>query len=199
MNGTDHGIRRAGPADAPRLTGILADGFMDDPVSGWLFPDAEDRATRHPPFFRVFVDHVLRHGAAFLTAAGEAAALWLEVDPGRPEPAIPEEPFAAACGPHLHRFEALGELMQANHPRHRAHAYLPFVAVVPQRRGSGIGTALLRHRIATLDAGGTPAYLEASSVRSLRLYERVGFSRLPAPIELPGGPEMYPMWRPPLR
>jgi len=89
--------------------------------------------------------------------------------------------------------------MQASHPHAPGHAYLPFVAVRPQRQGRGIGAALLRHRLAALDAAGTPAYLEASSVRSRRLYERIGFTRLPTRIELPDGPDMYPMWRAPRR
>ena len=36
-------VRRAGPGDAALLTAILADGFMEDPVSRWLFPDAGNR------------------------------------------------------------------------------------------------------------------------------------------------------------
>ncbi|HSV64894.1 MAG TPA: GNAT family N-acetyltransferase [Mycobacteriales bacterium] len=196
MSGTDH-VRRAGPGDAERLAGILAEGFMDDPVSRWLFPDAEDRASRHPAFFRVFTDHVLARGAGYLTTTNDAAALWLDVDPEGPQaPEIAEELLAAALGPNLDRFRTLDALMQAGHPHQPAHAYLPFVAVLPRRQNHGIGAALLRHRLVALDATGTPAYLEASSARSLRLYERLGFTSLPATIELPDGPEMYPMWRP---
>ncbi|WP_199435287.1 hypothetical protein [Qaidamihabitans albus] len=41
-----------------------------------------------------------------------------------------------------------------------------------------------------------PAYLEASSPRDRRLYERVGFTDLGDPIEPPDGPRLQPMWRP---
>ena len=64
------------------------------------------------------------------------------------------------------------------------------------RRGAGIGTTLLRHHLASLDASGTAAYLEATSPRSRGLYERFGFRPYGAPIELPGGPPVVPMCRP---
>lgn len=61
----------------------------------------------------------------------------------------------------------------------------------------GIGSALLRHQFRRLDADGRPAYLEASSPRSVPLYTREGFERRDA-FTLPnGGPEMVPMWRKP--
>ncbi|MFJ8632616.1 hypothetical protein [Streptomyces sp. NPDC093568] len=41
------------------------------------------------------------------------------------------------------------------------------------------------------------ACLEASSVRSRRLYERLGFEPEGEPIALPDGPRMWPMWREP--
>ena len=87
MNGNGR-VRRAGPAEASLLAGILAEGFMEDPVSRWLFPDAGDRASRHPAFFRVFVDHAIAHGTAYLTADGEAAALWLDIDPEGLDPTL---------------------------------------------------------------------------------------------------------------
>lgn len=85
----------------------------------------------------------------------------------------------------------------ANHPTHAGHYYLPFIAVRPDRHGTGIGTALLRDRLSILDRQRIPSYLEASSERSARLYERLGFTRLERTTDLPGGPSLYPMWREP--
>jgi GNAT superfamily N-acetyltransferase len=59
------------------------------------------------------------------------------------------------------------------------------------RRGEGIGTALLRHR---LDRVRGPAYLESSKHENLALYERFGFV-LRETIHLPDGPDLWPMWR----
>ena len=59
------------------------------------------------------------------------------------------------------------------------------------RRGEGIGSALLRHR---LDAVRGAAYLESSKQENIPLYERFGFE-LRDPIRVPDGPELWPMWR----
>jgi hypothetical protein len=77
------------------------------------------------------------------------------------------------------------------------HAYLPFVAVRPDRQGRGVGAALLEYQLRRLDTARLPAYLEASSPRSLHLYQRLGFTTLPTTIDLPGGPRLQPMWRDP--
>lgn len=52
-------------------------------------------------------------------------------------------------------------------------------------------------RTAALDHEGIPAYLEAATKRTRRLYARHGYRLRPgAPIQLPGdGPLMWPMWR----
>jgi hypothetical protein len=63
------------------------------------------------------------------------------------------------------------------------------------RSYQGTGTALLRAHHATLDAAGTPAYLEASSDRNRVFYLRHGYADLGPPISLPGGPPMRPALR----
>jgi GNAT superfamily N-acetyltransferase len=187
-------VRRAGPGDADHVAELLAVAFLDDPVTSWLFPDPQDRAARHPQFFRVFTDRALTNGTVHLTANGHAAALWLHIDREGPPP-IPAEPLAAACGPYLPRMQLLDDLVEAGHPRRR-HDYLSFMGVHPGHQGTGLGTALLRHRIAELDTAVRPAYLEATSARNCRLYQGIGFTLLPAMIDLPDGPVLYRMWRP---
>jgi puromycin N-acetyltransferase len=49
------------------------------------------------------------------------------------------------------------------------------VAVTPEAQGSGVGTRLLRHRLAEIDDAGAAAYLEATTPASRQLYERLGF------------------------
>src|SRR5262249_57086047 len=86
-----------------------------------------------------------------------------------------------------------------NRPRPDRRAYLPFIAVDPLQQRRGIGTALLRYRLTELDTErdgmGTPAYLTASNRWSQKLYQRLGFRRMPVTIQLPQGPGMWPMWR----
>ena len=194
---TDVELRYAAREDVPRLSALMGYAFQNDPVSQWLFPNDTDRAIRHPAFFSVFLEQALAAGTVIRTVDFRAIALWLDVN-GEPEPDSNQMRAALieACGPNYERFCVLGELMTQHHPKPVPHMYLTFIAVAPRLWGTGIGTALLRHKLARLDLAVLPAYLEASSTRSRALYERLGFQAI-EPISLPDGPDLYPMWRAP--
>ncbi|MGC9670652.1 GNAT family N-acetyltransferase [Planosporangium sp. 12N6] len=200
MSRPDIEIRPAAPDDAPALADLLGAAFMDDPVSRWIFESDDDRRRLNAAFFRPFVDGILATGVIHVADDHAGAALWLPVDVD----AAPDgddglaEAIEQAIGPeYAKRFAVLDGLMSDAHPHDRDHAYLPFIAVRPDRQGTGVGTALLRHRFAELDPAGAPAYLEASSERSAELYARLGFRRLDYTLDLPDGPSLYPMWREP--
>ncbi len=200
MNADASAVRRATAADAEAVTHVLATAFMKDPVSCWIFPDQTDRARLHPRFFRPFVDLALEAGEVHVAGDVAGVSLWLPVDPSAPADDDGElaATMEAGIGPeYTKRFAVLDELMTVNHPGDRDHAYLPFIAVDPARHSTGFGTALLRHRLAQLDAAGVPAYLEASHPRNQALYARLGFQPMPNTVDLPDGPRLQPMWRDP--
>ena len=66
------------------------------------------------------------------------------------------------------------ELQGSLHPS-EPHWYLPWMGVVPEAQGMGIGAALLRKGLARADADRLPVYLEATSRRSAAFYARHGF------------------------
>jgi GNAT superfamily N-acetyltransferase len=70
------------------------------------------------------------------------------------------------------------------------------VGVDPQRRGRGVGAALLRSRLELCDQEGTAAYLESSNLENVPLYEHFGFQAT-GTLNLPAGaPVVTTMWRP---
>jgi hypothetical protein len=73
-------IRRADMSDIPKLAQTMAAAFQHDPVSMWLMPDPDDRARRHPAFFRIFIflEHAIVWGEVHTTHEFEGVALWLE-------------------------------------------------------------------------------------------------------------------------
>ncbi|HEV7713362.1 MAG TPA: N-acetyltransferase [Asanoa sp.] len=198
---TIHRVRPATAADVPALKSVIAAAFMADPIAEWVFRDESTRPDHHLVFFGGFVDVALATGRAETIDGHKGLALWLDVDVDAAEP-DDDGSYGAALeagidGETLKRLALLDDLMTAGHPHDRSHAYLPFIAVHPDHQGTGVGAALLRHRLAELDASGRAAYLEASNLRNAALYERLGFQRMPATIDLPGGPSLYPMWRDP--
>jgi ribosomal protein S18 acetylase RimI-like enzyme len=195
-------VHRVAPAESAAAIEILSTSFMADPISTWIFPAPDERARQHPDFFGIIVETMIKAGELYITDDHGGVAIWLDVDPAAAESPQEHAEFRGEFKrvldePAALRFLTLDDLMVANHPGHAPHAYLAFLGVRPQAQGRGTGTALLRHRIAALDAEGRAAYLEASSLANRRLYGRLGFEPIGAAVALPDGPVFHPMWRPP--
>jgi GNAT superfamily N-acetyltransferase len=196
-------IRTAGEGDRELVVRLLDEAFQDDPVSGWIFPETEDRRAKHPGLMAAFTDIVLAAGRIDLTEDGSACALWLSLPAddhdgdGGAEDDGPAQ-VRQAVDPDNERIEVIGRLTAGIHPSGRAHEYLWMIGVAPAHQGEGLGTALIESVFDRCDREGLPAYLEASNARSRKLYERLGFELAGPVLDLPeGGPAMWPMWREP--
>jgi ribosomal protein S18 acetylase RimI-like enzyme len=86
--------------------------------------------------------------------------------------------------------------MEEQHPQDRSHWYLFILGTEQAAQGRGLGSALLAHVLARVDADRMPAYLESSSERNIALYGRHGFE-ITSEVAIPGGPRIWPMWRGP--
>ena len=174
------GLRQAVAADAARLDVVMAKAFHDDPVIGWLMPDAGRRPGRLRRFFGIELRHmVLPRGCVWTTDDLSAAALVMP--PGKwrvPLRATLRESRAFGVG--LARAARLGAAREWRHARevHGPHYYVRDVGVLPEMQGKGLGSALMGPTLERCDREGLPAYLEASSERSAALYERLGFEHL---------------------
>ena len=191
--------RLAIAADLRTVTDTIADAFHDDPTMRWIVPDEGRRRAVGPGVFRPYVEGILPLGDTWMTEDGAAAALW--IPPGHTVP-VPEdaEAFEQAMAAVLHadeleRLGALVAVMEDNLPS-EPHAHLNLLGTVPARQGEGLGSRLFEAVLPRLDRDGVPAYLEATTDRSRRLYERHGFvywnDVVPA-----GGPALRRMWRAP--
>jgi GNAT superfamily N-acetyltransferase len=192
-------IEQAGPSDADVLSQVIAAAFEPLPPSVWLVPDLDTRLEIFPAYFGLHVEHALADGLVLTTADRDAAALWLPVGPDGPgqPPGRYRERLAGITGPHAQRFTALDQAFDARHPAGVPHQYLAILAVHPARQRTGIGSALLRFAHDGYDREGVPAYLEASDTGKREIYLKHGYRDHGDPITLPGGPELYPMWRSP--
>ncbi|MFE9439256.1 GNAT family N-acetyltransferase [Streptomyces sp. NPDC006602] len=199
-------IRTASAGDRELVVRLLDQAFLDDPVSRWVFPGDEYRRRTHHRLMAAFTDVVLAEGRIDVTEDGTACALWVSVpaaddhgqgaDQDTGEDDGPAR-VRAAVDPENERVELIGRLAAEIHPSGRAHAYLWMIGVAPEHQGEGIGTALIASVLDRCDREGLPAYLEASNARSRKLYERLGFEPTDRPLDLPDGPQMWPMWREP--
>ena len=200
---TGTSIRRATLADAARLAQTLASAFQDDPVITWIFPDQRRRRAVLAAFMELRLRNLaFPHNQVWTTTDEAAAAVWLP-PPGRWQLPVPQRLRLLAA---LVRFLGLRtasilaglERMEARHPQDRDHWYLFILGTEQAAQGRGLGSALLAHRLARVDADGLAAYLESSSERNLALYRRHGFE-VTSEVLIPGGPTIWPMWREPQR
>lgn len=193
---TSPAIMRAGRDDTHIIADLIATAFHGLDVAAWLVPEPLERQRVLYANFTTFVGHAFNHGEVLITSDRRGAAVWFPREIAPPGILDYERRRWLACGPNTDRFETLDTAFEAHHPT-QAHHHLAFLAVHPDHHGHGVGTALLDRYHRRLDSAGMPAYLEASSPRSRTLYLRHGYTDHSAPIELPGGPQLWPMWRTP--
>lgn len=192
-----HRIRAATGADAARIATALAAAFADDPVFRWLSPDDGRRRAMLPAFFGVHADAHLRHGEVETDERVAGAALWAApgVEPLGAEPEYAQRLDHIVGGVEGERLAIIDELFEEHAPR-EPHAHLQFLGVRPERRGLGLGGALMAPGLERLDRDGVPVYFEATSDQNRAFYERHGF-RAHGAIPLPDGPSLWRMWRDP--
>lgn len=191
-------VVRAEARDLDTLSELLAEAFFDLPPSSWLIADDEARRKIFPAYFRIHLEHGLTHGVVYTTADRAGVALWLPA--GTDLPVLPDgydERLAAVTRPWTGRFVAFDVALESSHPVGKVHHHLALLGVRRGRQGRGIGSTLLQVHHQKLDQDGMPAYLEASNPDNRKLYLRHWYVDHGPPISLPGGPELWPMWREP--
>jgi ribosomal protein S18 acetylase RimI-like enzyme len=189
-------VRRATGTDIDPAAGVIARAFAVLPQAHWLVDDGAQRGQLLHANMTMWVEHALTYGHVDVAGDFEAVAVWFDREHGPvPLPDNYENRLRADCGTWAERFRALDEVFDAYHPS-GPHHHLAMLAVEPQHQRRGLGSALLRHHHAELDAVGLCAFLEASTLGNVGLYEAHGYRRVGRPYELAeDGPLMWPMWR----
>jgi ribosomal protein S18 acetylase RimI-like enzyme len=175
--------RRLTPADADAAAEVLARAFVGDPLWRYLFPEPGRRAAMALQAFRAFAPGFIADFVALGVGAPlEGVAVWAPPgqEPPRPEAllnanllALVFSPFLAAIprvAPVFSQFEALQRRYAAE-----PHYYLSTVGVLPEARGRGRASALIRPMLDLADARGFPTYTETMTAENVPLYERYGF------------------------
>lgn len=187
-------VRPARAEEADAAAALLTDAFVDEAgLNYWLRQGTQKDRARRLFFDRAVRDTVHPQRDLWVAEAGsgmQGAAIWLK-------PGLHAYDFSPwrqlVITPLLYRIAgvrgslrglALGEELERLHPP-APHAHLVFLGVSPQAQGQGIGSAILKHTLAPLDAEGVPAMLEATTERNVALYRRHGFE-VARDLHLPG-------------
>lgn len=199
--GTELTVRRVGTDDLEPLTEAFRKATLDEAVTEWILRD-------YPvdQFLDEWVPQIIDRGLRddeIWVAGGDgeiwAISVWQKLTSADRLVAEAETMRGhAERAPELRplqRSAYVTELLAREHPRRFPHSYLELIITVPEHRGRGAGAAILTERTRQFSAAGLPAYLEASTERSSRLYARQGFVRTGETHTLPeDGPTLIPMW-----
>jgi GNAT superfamily N-acetyltransferase len=193
--------RKVAPHETAAVARTLAAAFLDDPVTEFFLPDPATRAAKLYRGVRsIWLDGIgLRHDETYTVDGVAGAAVW--IPPGKAHAGAVEQVSLLwrqlrVSARDIVRGVRGTAVMDAAHPI-RPHWFLPWIGTRPERQGEGVGSALISVMTDRCDATRTPAYLQATSARSVSLYERHGF-RLTGEIRFPlDGPVIYGMWRDP--
>jgi ribosomal protein S18 acetylase RimI-like enzyme len=192
---TSPSIRSATESEQQRAISTVITAFASDPIARWFMPEPHQYLTYFPQLIPHMGGGAFEHGSAHCTDDFTAVSLWMP--PGVHANAEAMGTLAMQAIPqqdHEKMFSFMGQ-MGEYHPT-EPHWYLPFIAVDPMQQGKGLGSALLIHALQISDRDGLPAYLEATSPNSRRLYERHGFEAL-GEIQSADSPPLFPMLRKP--
>ena len=203
-------MRRA--AEAPEIANAIgADGaaqdlaaaFVADPLFEWFSRPDDKRAAARLAFFRFLMKQlILNVGEVMRPSTGGGAAVWMPSESLGPNPVLKElEALPVLLGltgwGRFGRILRLRGVMDAHHPMDRPHDYLWFLGVTPEAQGHGVGSRLIKARLAALDAKGRPAFLETATEANVRLYSRHDFEVIGEYNAPPDGPKNWAMWREP--
>jgi ribosomal protein S18 acetylase RimI-like enzyme len=169
-------------ADREHVIAVLARAFRDNPLERAVIGRGRERRLRS-------ITHAMRSGVGAALAGdcrtlvarldGDLAGALLAIPPdGFPLPPPPLFPhLRSLLGQGLRvarRWAEVYELLEGVHPG-PAHWYLSLLGVDPPYKRRGIGSALLRSWLDSIEKDGLPSYLETDREENILFYERVGF------------------------
>jgi GNAT superfamily N-acetyltransferase len=165
----------------PQAAGVLAESFVEDPVTNYFFPDQWRRLAAMEYIFGAYLKMGLRIGEVLTTSDIRGAAIWIH--PGRRlsvghalRSSLLLLPFR--YGPmssvRMIRYLRLVNKIRDRHPLLDAW-YLFGLGVKQDYRGGGVGSALICPMLQIADAEQRQCYLETSTQRNLKFYKDHGF------------------------
>ncbi len=160
---------------------MLARAFQDDPLFIYFIPDAAERESKLPHFFRPLVRHGIVHGESYATSPDlEGVATWL--------PSEKDGIWSLLRSGALSLLPQMGKTVINRMWRfnrytaaiHRPHMpsrywYLQYVAVESALRGKGYAGILLKPMLTRIGQEHLPCYLGTQNERNVPLYQHHGF------------------------
>ncbi|HLT85047.1 MAG TPA: GNAT family N-acetyltransferase [Phototrophicaceae bacterium] len=187
-------VRPATPPELGAVTDLCLTAFADEAVTVWVLPDPTRRRGVLREMLGTTLPELVGAQSVLLAVDREDGPLAVSFWVPRPAAAPPPDAPSTDAAPQAERRAVVEAATAARRPS-AAHLHLSAMATLPEHRGRGAGSAMLSAGVELARELDLPVYLEASTADNHRLYARHGFRDHGAPIHLPGGPTLRPMWR----
>ncbi|MFE9201410.1 hypothetical protein [Micromonospora sp. NPDC007230] len=185
-------VVRARWCDIGRIADLVTEALAPANLGAWLVPDERRRPTILTAVARIWIEHALLFGDAFLLPDGTAATVWFHRYRPIPPPARYADRLADACGAHADRFLLLGRNLAARRPT-EPHNHLALLAA-PGPAESGRAAAVLSAAQRWMDTLSLPTYADVVTDDDRELFWRHGYRHRDT-FPLDGHTTMHSMWR----
>ena len=171
-------LNEAEITSAARTLGIA---LHDDPFVGYVFPDSVERAHRLPEQFATLVRFSSLFGAVVVTQDMLGVSTWqppgVHVTPERADRSGYGELRQIMGDDAFERFARALDYLSNVHAKGLPEAcwYLSMIGVAPERRGCGIGRALVESILNQADSASLPICLDTAQPRVAPFFRRLGF------------------------
>ena len=194
-------IKKATEYDVEQIVNSIVLAFSADPVVRWMYPSPQQYLESFPNFVRAFGGKAFDSETAYYSDDYSGAALWLPPQSQPDNDAIGNYLQQTISQQQQEEVFAVFEKMVSYHPD-EPHWYLAIFGVEPTQQKKGYGSALMKHALAMCDRlprseadrDNKIAYLESSSLKNVRFYEKHRFQVM-GKVQIGESPTIFPMLR----
>ena len=161
---------------------LQVDALFDEPVIQYIFPDKSKRRRGLTHMMARSIKYGMLYGHVETTEDLEGLAVWV-----KPQYVnfnfictlrsgmifLPLLLGRGASRRFSHALESASRLHAEHAPGRHWHLFI--LAIRPDFQRRGVGTTLMQHGLARIDAAGLPCYLETTAEKNLDYYPRHGF------------------------
>ncbi len=180
---TDSEYRQLTPADVKSAARVIAQSFVDDPLTSFMFPFKATRVKTLRKFFRVYGEINIENGRGFgIGEPLQGVAYWKF--PAQDSLSVSLKSLGKFL-PLLFTMYPIGyfrakkilERIDSLHTKYadEPHFYLDNLGVVPSSQGKGLSSKLIRPFLRMADEQGVIAYTDTVSKTNVPFYEHFGF------------------------